>query len=106
MKRLLVIILLLFTATMFAQEMVVLHVNAKWNSHNDYTDVKKLKNVTIQYANLEDQSLKFQKSVKGVPAIVLYKDGNPITSWQAGISLRLNIKHEEIQAVIDLHKPN
>ena len=40
MKHLLLIVLLLFTATMFAQEIVVLHVNAKWNAHNDYTDIK------------------------------------------------------------------
>jgi len=106
MKPLLLIVLLLFTATMFAQEIVVLHVNAKWNAHNDYTDIKKLKNAKLEYADLEDQSVKFRKSVKSVPAIIIYKDGNPIASWQAGISLRINIKHEEIQAVIDLHKPN
>ena len=102
MKNLITIILLMFAFTVNAQDMTLLHINAKWNDRNDY-NLQGLRNVKINKAWLEDQTAEFKSQVKAVPTIVLIeKDGKPKGQWTADLSFKLTVPKEEIQQRINL----
>ena len=101
MKNLITLILLLFTSISFSQEMTVLYMNSSWNARNHYTDVDKLKRAKILKVNFEDQPVSIRKAIRSVPAIIVLKDGRPVATWQADLSMKLKVRYEDVQAVID-----
>ena len=101
MKNLITLILLLFTTISFSQEMTVLYMNSAWNSRNDYKDVNKLKRAKILKVNFEDQPVSIRKAIRSVPAIIVLKDGRPVATWQADLSMKLKVRWEDVQDVID-----
>tara|TARA_E500000318_G_scaffold30506_1_gene30285 strand:+ start:155 stop:499 length:345 start_codon:yes stop_codon:yes gene_type:complete len=101
MKNLITLILLLFTSISFSQEMTVLYMNSSWNSRNGYTDVDKLKRAKILKVNFEDQPLSIRNAIRSVPAIIVLKDGRPVATWQADLSMKLKVRWEDVQDVID-----
>ena len=36
-----------------------------------------------------------------MPALIVLKDGRPVATWQADISMKLKVRWEDIQDVID-----
>jgi hypothetical protein len=97
MKNLITIILLMFAFTATAQDLTLLHVNAKWNQSNDF-DLRGIKHVKVIMARLEDQSESLKASIKSVPTVVLLdKNGKPKGQWAAGLNFKLNIEKEVIQ---------
>ena len=101
MKNLITLILLLFTSISFSQEMTVLYMNSSWNARNHYADVDKLKRAKILKVNFEDQPPSIRNAIRSVPAIIVLKDGRPIATWQADLSMKLKVRWEDVQAVID-----
>ncbi len=101
MKNLITLILLLFTSISFSQEMTVLYMNSSWNDRNHYTDVDKLKRAKILKVNFEDQPPSIRSAIRSVPAIIVLKDGRPVATWQADLSMKLKVRYEDVQAVID-----
>jgi hypothetical protein len=101
MKNLITLILLLFTSISFSQEMTVLYMNSTWNSRNDYKDVDKLKRAKILKVNFEDQPVSIRQAIRSVPAIIVLKDGRPVATWQADLSMKLKVRYEDVQDVID-----
>lgn len=101
MKNLITLILLLFTSISFSQEMTVLYMNSSWNDRNHYTDVDKLKRAKILKVSFEDQPPSIRSAIRSVPAIIILKDGRPVATWQADLSMKLKVRYEDIQAVID-----
>jgi hypothetical protein len=101
MKNLITLILLLFTSISFSQEMTVLYMNSTWNSRNDYEDVDKLKRAKILKVNFEDQPVSIRQAIRSVPAIIVLKDGRPVATWQADLSMKLKVRYEDVQDVID-----
>ena len=101
MKNLITLILLLFTSISFSQEMTVLYMNSSWNARNHYADVDKLKRAKILKVNFEDQPVSIRKAIRSVPAIIVLKDGRPVATWQADLSMKLKVRWEDVQAVID-----
>ncbi len=101
MKNLITLILLLFTTISFSQEMTVLYMNSAWNSRNDYTDVDKLKRAKILKVNFDEQPPSIKNAIRSVPAIIVLKDGRPVATWQADLSMKLKVRYEDVQAVID-----
>ena len=55
MKNLITIILLMFAFVANAQDITLLHVNAKWNQSNDY-NLRGIRHAKVLMVNLEDQS--------------------------------------------------
>jgi len=97
MKNLITIILLMFAFTASAQDLTLLHINAKWNDKNDY-DLRGIKHVKITMARLEDQSESLKASIKSVPTVVLLdKQGKPKGQWAAGLNFKLELDKEVIQ---------
>ena len=101
MKNLITLILLLFTTISFSQEMTVLYMNSAWNSRNDYKDVDKLKRAEILKVNFDEQPPSIKNAIRSVPAIIVLKDGRPVATWQADLSMKLKVRWEDVQDVID-----
>jgi hypothetical protein len=101
MKNLITLILLLFTTISFSQEMTVLYLNSDWNYRNDYKGVNNLKRARILKANYEEQPQSIKSAIRSVPALIVLKDGRPVATWQAYLSMKLKVRWEDIQDVID-----
>jgi len=86
---------------MYSQDMTVLHINAKWNQSNNY-NLDKIKHAKVLMVFLEEQKPEFKAQIKSVPTVVLIdKDGKPKGQWSAGLSFKLEVPLEEIQARIN-----
>ena len=102
MKTFLLVILLLFSVSLYSQKVTLLYVNSSWNKSNDYKHLSKLKNVRVLKVNYDDQPKKFKEQVKSVPAIILFDESNKLKRvWQGGLSMRLNVDPKDIQAMIN-----
>ena len=98
MKNLITILLLFFAVNIQAQNIKLIHINAKWNQDNNYPHLRGLKNVDIQMAFLEEQPPDLRSKIKAVPVILLIdKHGKPRGQWQADLTFKLNVKQEEVQ---------
>ena len=74
MKKILILILLFLSTHAFSQKITVLYLNTPWNVRNDYQDLDKLYGADILKVNYEDQ---------------------------ADISMKLKVRYEKVQEVID-----
>ena len=104
MKKLIVLIVLFASVISNAQDLTIIHINAKWNVKNNYKNIEELNGVKIQYGYLSDQSPSIRQSIKSVPTIILMKSGRPVYIWNADISLRIKTPVGEIQQVINQHR--
>ena len=101
MKNLILILTLLVSSYTFSQDVTILHINAKWNTSNDY-NLDRIRNVKVTMAKLEDQKPELKAQIKAVPTIILIgKDGRPKGQWQADLSFKINVPIEEIQKRIN-----
>ncbi len=103
MKYIFFVMLHLWSDFTYAQDITVLQVNARWNQHNDM-QIKSIEGAKIQYALLGDQSIKFQKAIKSVPVILIYKDQTLVWKKEADLSFTLNLSGEELQKIVDNYK--
>ena len=98
MKNLMYVLFVLFVFVQSnAQDLTLLHINAKWNQSNDF-NLRGIKNVKVQMAFLEDQIPSIKEQIKSVPTIILLdKNGKPRGQWQADLTFKLTVKQEEVQ---------
>ena len=101
MKNLITLILLLFVSISFSQEMTVLYMNSNWNSRNDWKDIDNLKRAKILKVDFDAQTPSIKQAIRSVPAVVVLKDGRPVATWQADLSMQLKVRWEDVQDVID-----
>jgi len=102
MKTFLLVISLLFSVSLYSQDVTLLYVNSSWNKSNDYKHLSTLKNVRVLKVNYDDQPKKFKEQVKSVPAIILFDENNKLKRvWQGGLSMSLNVDPKEIQTMIN-----
>ena len=102
MKTVLLVILLLFSVSLYSQKVTLLYVNSSWNKSNDYKHLNTLKNVRVLKVNYDDQPKKFKEQVKSVPAIILFDESNKLKRvWQGGLSMSLDVDPKEIQTMIN-----
>jgi len=104
MKNILIILSLLFSTALFAQDITVIQVNAEWNNTNTRLDLDQLTGCTYQFGWLKHQSKAIQDELLSVPVVFILKDGEIVKKYQAGISLKLKISLEEIQQEINAIK--
>ena len=101
MKKILILILLFLSTHAFSQKITVLYLNTPWNVRNDYQDLNKLYGADVLKVNYEDQPPSVRQAVRSIPAIIVLKDGKPVATWQADISMKLKVRYETVQEVID-----
>ena len=100
----LIVLALLFSVFSYGQEITTVHFNYKWNESNTYNRLERLKNTKVQYAYVEEQSENLKRSIKSVPTIVIYLENKPIARFEAGLTMKINVSLDSIQAIIDKHK--
>ena len=97
-------ILLLLLLPVFSFSQIEIKVfNADWNKSNDVTWVKKLDDVkVINYVDIS-KNTKAQKKYKiaVVPTIIIFKDGEEVSRFQADLSFIMVATREEVQEEID-----
>jgi len=97
MKHLIYVLFVLLVCSLNAQDLTLMHINAKWNQSNNY-NLRGIKNAKIQYALLEDQAPSIRKQIKSVPIIILLdENGKPRGQWKADLSFKITATREEIQ---------
>jgi len=98
------ILAFLISCFSYGQDITTVHFNYKWNQSNAYKNLDRLKHTKIQYAFVEEQSEALKKSIKSVPTIVIYKEGRPVAKFEAGLTMKIAVTLDSIQAIINRHK--
>ena len=82
--------------------LAVVQYNADFNKNNSVKNLQRLSDARIFNAWIDKQpELKTENRIKSVPTIILYNDGEEVRRWEAGIMMKLDITHHEIQEYID-----
>tara|TARA_R110002153_G_scaffold85808_2_gene213758 strand:- start:176 stop:505 length:330 start_codon:yes stop_codon:yes gene_type:complete len=100
-KPLLAALFLLLTFTVKSQVRVI-HFNAGWNSLNNVSWVKDLKDCDIEFIDIAVKT-KAQKeySIVVVPTILILQYDEETKRYQADLSFKLAATKEEVQEYID-----
>lgn len=104
MKKFITTLLLLFAFTTYSQDISVVHFNYKWNQKNDYTKLRSIKRANVSKAFVEEQSEDLKNSIKSVPTIIIFRNGKPIARLEAGLSMKIETKLEDIQELVDRYQ--
>jgi len=100
MKKLITLLLILFSINALSQDYKILQINSKWNYKNNVKLPARIEGVRVDYALLEDQQQSLQDKIKSVPVVILYKENKVIKKWSADISFKLDVKAWEIAEAI------
>ena len=100
--RNLLFLLMFVCGNTFAQ-IKVTHFNAGWNSANDVGWVQSLKDCkTIGYTDIaKDTEAQTKYKIAVVPTIIIFKDGEEASRFQADLSFKMLATKEEVQEEID-----
>ena len=101
MKNLITTLLLFLTFSVYSQDITVVHFNYKWNQKNDYSKLKSIKRASVSKAFVEEQSKDLKNSIKSVPVIIIFKNNKPVARIEAGLSMKIEARLEDIQELVD-----
>ena len=98
----LIIFFVLFSQGVFGQ-IEVRQFNAGWNSANDVSWVQKLTDCkTKSYIDIaKDTEAQTKYKIAVVPTIIIFKDGEEVSRFQADLSFKMVATREEVQEEID-----
>ena len=98
----LIILFILFAGTAFGQ-IKVMQFNAGWNSGNDVPWVQGLSDCeTISYSDIgKDKEAQKEYKIAVVPTIIIFKDGEEVSRFQADLSFKMVATKEEVQEEIN-----
>tara|TARA_R110000744_G_scaffold283320_2_gene394859 strand:- start:815 stop:1126 length:312 start_codon:yes stop_codon:yes gene_type:complete len=100
MKNLLLAFLLSFSA--YGQNKVIVHINAEFNSSNDWNGLEALKGVKLYNGYIESNpAIKEKYNIHKVPTVILFQDSKEVYRWEAGLDMKLHATLKEIQQKID-----
>ena len=97
------IILFVLIANLAFCQVEVKVFNAEWNKANDITWVKKLNDVkNVSYTDIaKDTEAQKKYKIAVVPTIIIFKDGEEVSRFQADLSFKITATREEVQEEID-----
>jgi hypothetical protein len=97
-----VLLLLLVYGTAYSQ-IEIKQFNAGWNSGNDVSWVNDLSDCeTIGYYDIgKDKEIQKEYKIAVVPTIIIFKDGEEVSRFQADLSFKMVATREEVQEEID-----
>lgn len=96
-----IVLALLISCFSYGQDITTVHFNYKWNQSNAYKGLDRLKKTKVQYAYVEDQSDNIKRSIKSVPTIVIYNNNKPVARFEAGLTMKIVVKLDSIQKIIN-----
>lgn len=95
------LLLLLLSLSAYGQNALV-HINAEFNKSNDWYGLEVVDGIKVYNGYLETNPLIKEKySITRIPTLILYRDGEEIERWEAGLDMKLHIKANEVQDKID-----
>mgnify|MGYP003670841455 CR=1 FL=1 len=99
----LLIIIIVFTASVAFGQVQVAYFNAEWNKTNGVDWIDKLDDIkTISYVDIGTQKDMAKKhKIAAVPTIIIFKDGEEVARFQADLSFKMVATREEVQEEID-----
>ena len=107
MKKLLVILFLLFSTVVFSQtidckdnDLCVVEFNASFNEQNKTTWLSKLTDCGIKRISIDKGEWKEKFKIFVVPTIIIF-NGEEVERYQADLSFKLAATIEEVQEKID-----
>ena len=101
MRTWLVASLLLLSFTYQPEGKSVIEFNAGFNAKNGYKDLSRLENAKLFRVDIQKQpSAKEKYKIKSVPTLILFRDGEEMWRWEAGIDMKLHTHHLENQDTI------
>tara|TARA_B100000927_G_C16288654_1_gene398552 strand:+ start:317 stop:640 length:324 start_codon:yes stop_codon:yes gene_type:complete len=100
MKKLLVLLFLIASHTVFSQ-VTVIHFNAGFNSANDVIWFEKLGDCEKEIKSIDNNDNQSKYSIAVVPTIVVFDDGEEVKRFQADLSFKLVATRKEVQDYID-----
>ena len=102
MRTWLVASLLLLSFTYQPEGKSVIEFNAGFNAKNGYKDLSRLENAKLFRVDIQKQPFAKDKyKIKSVPTLILFRDGEEMWRWEAGIDMKLHTHHLEIQDAIN-----
>ena len=100
MKKFFVLFFLCLSYTAFTQ-ITAIHFNAGFNSGNDVSWFKKLKDCNKKQLLIEENNNQTKYSIAVVPTIIILDDGEEIKRFQADLSFKMVATKEEVQEYIE-----
>lgn len=101
MVRLFIAFLLVVSFNAKAQISLV-HINAEFNASNDWTEIYDITGAKRLNGYIDQKpGLKEGYNIRYVPTLILFKDGEEIERWEAGLDMKLHVTAKEIQSKID-----
>jgi hypothetical protein len=98
-----ILFLLVISCNIAFGQIKVEQFNAGWNSANDVSWVQSLKDCkTIGYTDIaKDTEAQTKYKIAVVPTIIIFKDGEEASRFQADLSFKMLATKEEVQEEID-----
>ncbi len=105
-KILLLPIFLLISSNVFAQNIgdgvVLAHFNAGWNVANEVKWLSEIDECNIIKVDITTSpKIQTKHKIVVVPTIILFKDGEEVKRWQAGIDFKIAEEKKLIQEEVD-----
>lgn len=97
-----ILLALLFCGSVYAQEKVIVHINAEFNGSNDWYGIESLAGVKLYSGIIEkNPAIKEKYNITKVPTLLLFVDGKEVSRWEAGLDMKLSATVREVQQTID-----
>lgn len=105
-KLLILPIFLLLSTNVFSQKIgdgvVLAHFNAGWNSANEVKWLGKVDECNIIKVDITtNPKIPAKHKIVVVPTLILFKDGEEVKRWQAGIDFKIAETQGDIQEEVD-----
>ena len=99
------LLILLFSGSLFSQSIKVVEYNADWNLKNEVKWLDSLSNCTTARVIICDnkiaQTVKSDNDIVYLPTIIIFKDDTEMARFEANIMMELAATKEEVQEVIN-----
>lgn len=94
--------LFLLSCSAYAQEAVVVHINAEFNKSNDWYALDQLEDARVFNGYIERApTIKKEYNVTKVPTLILLYDRKEVMRWEGQLDMKLHITAKEVQKEID-----
>ena len=101
MKKILTLIILLFTLSVTSQIQVI-QFNANWNTANGVKWLDQLTDCKVkEICIVADKTAQSKYKIVVVPTIIVLNHGEEVKRYQANIMMKMEAKLEDIQDLVD-----
>ena len=101
MKKILTLIILLFTLSVTSQIQVI-QFNANWNTSNGVKWLDQLTDCKVkEICIVADKNAQSKYKIVVVPTIIVLNHGEEVKRYQANIMMKMEAKLEDIQNLVD-----